>query len=64
MKLLHLYFFFIELFNMQTNNSPQIIMNSDGIYLASYYALLFNFKLHQNGYFKGTNNGRIPINEV
>lgn len=49
---------------MQTNNSPQIIMNSDGIYLASYYALIFNFKLHQNGYFKGTNDGRIPINEV
>lgn len=39
-------------------------MNADGIYLATYSALLLNLKLIQSGHYDENNNPEVPITEA
>lgn len=39
-------------------------MNADGVYLATYSALLLNLKLIQSGHYDGNNSAQIPITET
>lgn len=43
--------------------SSSTIMNADGIYLATYSALLLNLKLIRQGYYQNDTKN-IPLNEV
>lgn len=44
-------------------NVQTTIMNADGIYLATYAALLLNLKLIRQGYY-GNETKNIPLNEA
>ncbi|KAF2882548.1 hypothetical protein ILUMI_23626 [Ignelater luminosus] len=50
--------------NAAQNYEITTIMNADGIYLATYSALLLNLKLIQCGHYEENNNAEVPITEA
>lgn len=58
-----MYCFYYETDQYAEKDLQGTIMNADGIYLATYAALLLNLKLVRQGYYdKDSKN--IPLNEV
>ncbi|XP_063717969.1 brefeldin A-inhibited guanine nucleotide-exchange protein 3-like isoform X3 [Symsagittifera roscoffensis] len=48
--------------SVQSNNNSMLILNADGVYIATYYTLLLNLKLIGSHYYEN-NGGRLPLTQ-
>ncbi|UYV68045.1 hypothetical protein LAZ67_5002898 [Cordylochernes scorpioides] len=53
-----------ELWKRQENGPPLTILNADGLYLATYSALLLNLKLLHSGYYSTSLKSAVPLTEL